>query len=565
MMSMSKLWLFLLTVLCGISALLLVVSEPELQRREIARQEQSLARSQQVAHLLLKSQAYTLLHAASQTAADAELSAALSAVSREQGELPLQHQASQAALRRLLVSQPVSFAWAVDHKGQVLSRIGQDEAEYRDAVDGLPVIEAALRGYRQDDLWLVHDTLYRVAAVPVVAPTHDHYIGAVLLGNAMGSEVMAELSQLAGVQSVFIGGGRFLSAASSPLLSAVEAQQVRADTLLGLRDAQGAQVPLRLGNRVFTFLDLPGQASAQRAVLVMAVPVVSPRILPQVLRDALSRGVPWSLLLLLAVGVGVLYGLGRLVFQGDVIQLLSSRNAPRSDDALDALEQPTFAGPEAEPEALSPQPAPAQREEPAPAVSEPAAADDLLVSSSSFQDAEEQTRVAGVSEQAQMAHAMQQPEQDLLRAGPSTASPLVRFATESSGLSSDGGMTPLPPPLPTAFRPENSLPGMTSELGTGLFPATDDEETRVAGQGGELGAASAPEIVYYGLFQEYVQARERCEQSVEGLSYALFLKRVTNTRESVLRDYHCHTVDFRVVIKDGKATLRATPGWDATR
>ena len=132
--------------------------------------------------------------------------------------------------------------------------------------------------------------------------------------------------------------------------------------------------------------------------------------------------------------------------------------------------------------------------------------------------------------------------------------------------------TPLPPPLPppslSEFVPPNDYE--SGGLSDDQFPGSDDhvaglpqpssnfEPTVVATS---PHSATDPDVSFYQVFQEYVQARERCRESVEGLSYDLFRKRLADSRATIIRDHGCHSVEFHVYIKDGKAALRAVPQW----
>jgi hypothetical protein len=84
------------------------------------------------------------------------------------------------------------------------------------------------------------------------------------------------------------------------------------------------------------------------------------------------------------------------------------------------------------------------------------------------------------------------------------------------------------------------------------------EQTRVADSnatGDDLQSA------YYHVYQDFVQARERCHESVEGLNFDQFQQRLQQSREQIMRQHGCATVQFQVHVKEGRAMLRATPIW----
>ena len=120
------------------------------------------------------------------------------------GELPLLHETAQGALRRLVAPLSVSLALVTDARGHVLSRVGQDEAVYGDPLDGLPAIEAALRGYRLMTCGCFGRAVShrRGADHRIASQRHrcsrDRYVGALLIGRVLGGELLTQLGQLTG-------------------------------------------------------------------------------------------------------------------------------------------------------------------------------------------------------------------------------------------------------------------------------------------------------------------------------------------------------------------------------
>jgi hypothetical protein len=92
-------------------------------------------------------------------------------------------------------------------------------------------------------------------------------------------------------------------------------------------------------------------------------------------------------------------------------------------------------------------------------------------------------------------------------------------------------------------------------------PSSNFEPTLVAGPPTVHEDAADPDASFYQVFQAYVLVRERCRESVEGLSYEQFRQRLQESREKIMRDHGCRGVDFQVYIKEGRAALRATPIW----
>ncbi len=67
-------------------------------------------------------------------------------------------------------------------------------------------------------------------------------------------------------------------------------------------------------------------------------------------------------------------------------------------------------------------------------------------------------------------------------------------------------------------------------------------------------ASEAPD-----LFADYRAARERCGQSVERMDRARLDEQIARQREAIRAKTGCKDVQFRVVVEDGRAKLKAKP------
>ena len=220
MTTLSRLWIFVLTLCSGLLALALVLLSPEAEQREELKLRAQLGQAS--ASLLLENQAYQLVAAATRVASDAVLQSSLDEMERGQSELEMLHKTAQGRLRELVRGISAAFVLVTDGRGRVLARIGQDEAVYRDALDGWPVLAQALRGYRLDDLWLNQGTLLRVAGSPVIAAGRDRYIGAVVIGQVVGSDLAQAVHAATALDAVFVCNGRAVGgsrALPEPLLA----------------------------------------------------------------------------------------------------------------------------------------------------------------------------------------------------------------------------------------------------------------------------------------------------------------------------------------------------------
>jgi hypothetical protein len=130
-----------------------------------------------------------------------------------------------------------------------------------------------------------------------------------------------------------------------------------------------------------------------------------------------------------------------------------------------------------------------------------------------------------------------------LRSG--AASPPVPGATRPPGDAEDVDVSDLAPapaqraPAPAAPRPP---------------PPARPPAPPAAVRPGQIGDAQMRE-----LYDAYVSAKRRCNEDVSKLSYEAVSKSVSKQIPELMDRYKARSVDFKVVIKDGKAILKAIP------
>ncbi len=83
------------------------------------------------------------------------------------------------------------------------------------------------------------------------------------------------------------------------------------------------------------------------------------------------------------------------------------------------------------------------------------------------------------------------------------------------------------------------------------------------GPSAEEGGASRSEQSGNGnmerLYREFIEARKRCHEPVEGLSIEALRKTVENQKKKIEMRYGARELDYRVYIKDGKAKIAIKP------
>ncbi|MDP1922364.1 MAG: MXAN_5187 C-terminal domain-containing protein [Myxococcales bacterium] len=140
-------------------------------------------------------------------------------------------------------------------------------------------------------------------------------------------------------------------------------------------------------------------------------------------------------------------------------------------------------------------------------------------------------------------------------------------------------VAPLVPTVSPAVggRTTGSLPAITSPLGTGARPAVTGANAAfkpaVTGANPALKPAGAPsrppapvgsegglnEQKIKAIYDAYVMAKKRCGEDTSKLSLSSVATTLRSQVPTLMKQHNAKSVEFKVVIKDGKAVLRALP------
>jgi hypothetical protein len=129
------------------------------------------------------------------------------------------------------------------------------------------------------------------------------------------------------------------------------------------------------------------------------------------------------------------------------------------------------------------------------------------------------------------------------------------------------------PPAPS--RPQVSAGAVPASPGsTGSLPRSvrelpddgDDEATVVAQAPSDLLARSASEpkshpdsAEWMAVYDDFVRTKKQCGEATEGLTFEKFQTTLKKNRDALMQRHNCKRVRFSVYVKDGRASLKATP------
>lgn len=670
-MSLSKLWLFLLTVLAGLLVLVLLLSPVQVRKALDQNTQRRLELAQQSATLLLQNSARMWIDTAAQLAGDAVLTGALEELQRGQAELQLQHKNTRDHLRRANQTLRLSFLLLVDARGRVLARVGNDEEVYQDSVIGYPIVADAVRGYRLDDLWFEQGRLYRLAAAPIIATARDRYVGAVVLGQAVGDDLAEQIRAAVGMDVAFLCAGRVVG---SSLKALPQGLLQRAET----GGWYGQPVPVGDADRQELALlsPLPGEAAAQGAAIALIAPTPTTAAgasLPAMARALIEAAAtaelrPMHLALLgAAVMLALLLGLIflRVEVEGPLLRLLAEVNelGRRGGDQEERIEEGRYRGKwrdlalsvnaalrSAQPAQASPEPPapppivsmlPTQIS-PRPVLDEPAPGSpwapsqrlpigepeyptmpDGMAALNSHESPHSSTRTQPMAPselllprrglptertamptipmqpphfppgetESSSARTLLDPVTEEMLIGTSQVSPVpgaptvqdippsvVHAAIEQalgappasfagSSRTQTGPLSSVAPPTSPAGRGE----ARPQRQPTGSISVAEVRRRAAEPTGDIWGEPTARrptaqeaeeddlEASFRQTYQEFMVTKQRCHESVEGLTYEKFAIKLRQSREQIMRQHNCRAVRFHVYVKDGKAALKATP------
>jgi len=128
-----------------------------------------------------------------------------------------------------------------------------------------------------------------------------------------------------------------------------------------------------------------------------------------------------------------------------------------------------------------------------------------------------------------------------------------------------------PPPSPAAAQKLALQPTQPAAFPPGqgpvppsLSPRTkEDEETMVAQPPPDLmaaaGSAGDPPPEWQQVYEEFLRTKRECGEPTDGLTFEKFQQTLKKNRDALMQRHGCKRVKFSVYVKEGRASLKATP------
>jgi len=97
-------------------------------------------------------------------------------------------------------------------------------------------------------------------------------------------------------------------------------------------------------------------------------------------------------------------------------------------------------------------------------------------------------------------------------------------------------------------------------------PEEDDEATTVGHVPPELLAQATGEHKvaddareWVAVYEDFIRTKKQCGEPVEGLTFEKFSHTLKKNRDALVQRHGCKHVKFSVYVKEGRASLKATP------
>ena len=128
---------------------------------------------------------------------------------------------------------------------------------------------------------------------------------------------------------------------------------------------------------------------------------------------------------------------------------------------------------------------------------------------------------------------------------------------EELAAAADAALTPMAKPLTLDAKLQSTqavgfMSGNFASV-SGSFPGVSGSYPSV------MGSRASLDPEFRGLFDSYQAARKACGEATDKHTHAKFLERVLKNREEIIAKTGCKDVSFEAIIKEGKASLKATP------
>jgi hypothetical protein len=582
-MILSRAWYVLLGVAVGVALYVVFVAVGQYNRQNALALKEGLASDSQTVEWALKIDARRRLDALLPGSVDPTLQQALVAANASKDGKNVDKARADAKKALGTIDGAIPADWkddalfAVDRDGHVIAEYGYDIVAGNEDFElgGYPAVNDALHGWLRDDMWILGAKMYVVVARPVEYDVSQRPAGAIVGLKEVSNKVADGLAKRTRTNIAFYtpagraAGGVGVEGFDPEKLDAVSTD-LKALGQKGYGATGRSDMRMLSEDLGAMYARLPGDAwllGGGFAVVRGKTSLAGPMGFLTGADDKDKANVPWVLLagvVLGAAAIGLLFTwlehtapLRELVMQAERLKA----------GGMDGLQVARFRG--------------AYR----------------LAAQNLNQGMERSIEKAGgvtrrpADLESILGPTPAQPAMSAfsfpLQAAPAdgAAPPVVPPASASGGFSAIGGAPPRPggspgvkpppiaPPTPAAgIRPGPPPPlrapgGPPPPRPAPALPATegpehDDEATMVGAVPAELMAQATggdETSEWVSTYEDFIRTKKQCGEPTDGLTFEKFSQTLRKNRDQLIARHACKRVKFSVYVKDGRASLKATP------
>jgi hypothetical protein len=600
-MILSRLWYVLLGAAVAVALYVSYVAVGQYNRQTTLALKEGLASDSQTVDWALKIDARRRLDALLTGSVDPALQQALVAANGAKDGRAPDKARSDARKALSSVNETIGSDWrddalfAVDRDGHVVAALGYDAIAGNDDFElgGYPAVNDALHGWLRDDVWILGSKMYVVVARPVEYDATQRPAGAIVGLKEVNNKFAEDLAKRARTNVAFYASGQRVAGGIG--VDGFDAEKLDAvgNDLKNVVDKTYGETG-HSDVRMFSddlgamYARLPGDASTLGggfAVVRGKTSLAGPMGFLSTADDKDKASVPW-LLLVAVVLAAALIGISLTVLEHTMpLNELVMQADRLKSGVMDGLQVARFRGAYRLAAQSLNQGMERSIEKAGGVTRKPADLESILgptpaqpsMSAFSFPLADGAAAAPAIpvnvppppvvpaagSPPVPVAAA---PAPRPVPAGISKETPpvIVPLVSPAAGRVLPPPRTPQAPPVAGRPLPAPAPPPMVAPAND----ADDDDEATMVGAvpaelmaqaTGENRTASDESAEWLTVYEDFVRTKKKCGEPVDGLSFDKFSHTLKKNRDALVQRHACKRVKFSVYVKEGRASLKATP------
>lgn len=614
MMILSRLWYVLLGLTVAVALYVLYLAAGEYERQATHALKEGLASDSQTVEWALKIDARRRLDALLAGSVDTTLQQALVASLASKDGKVADKSKTDAKKALATIRDAIAPDWradallAVDRDGRLVAQLGYDAAAGSEEFElgGYPAVNDALHGWLRDDIWVLGSKLYVVVARPIEYDAANRPAGAIVGLKEINNRFAEELAKRTRTNVAFYAGAhRLAGGVGTDGFDSEKLDEIGND-LKNVDEKSyhdGRTEARMISNDLGAIYGrLAGDAWVLGGGFVVArakTALLGPMGFLSNADDKDKANVPWPTLAAAAL-MAALVGLGLTFLEhGLPLSELATQSERMKTGASDRLQVARFRGTyrlaaQAMNDGIE------RAIEKSGGVSrKPADLESILgptpaqPSMTAFKlptpdDSAPDAPTGTIGSAALAATAAQQAS--VASAGSAIAPPVpappprkpVALPTPAAFESQGNASKPRPPAAPIGRPPPPAASGpkLSADASGGLaavraavpvLPFTpqlsnveEDEATMVASVPPDVMAQASALAMdenseWLTVYQEFIRVKRQCGEPTDGLTFERFSSTLRKNRDQLVERHKCKHIKFSVYVKEGRASLKATP------